>query len=105
MVKSTLVPALASSSTLEKQRTTVNLVGATARYSPQRLGASLGDLVPAILALASKDDPELREGCLQTCEVLVLRCPVEITSYLNSLITLANELVKYDPVCVCIYLP
>lgn len=63
---STLInPNLRLSSSLEKQRTTVNLVAAIARTSPQRLASGLAVIIPGVLRLVDQDDEELREGALQ----------------------------------------
>lgn len=43
------------------------------------------------------EDDELREICLQSLESFVVRCPTEITSYLNEIIKLGLEYIKYDP--------
>lgn len=58
-------PNLQLSAPVEKQRTTVNLVAAIARASPQRLASGLGAIVPGILRVVDQDDEEVREGSLQ----------------------------------------
>lgn len=55
-------------------------------------------MIAGVLADAKRDDSELREGCLQTLETLVLRCPSEITPSLPAVLAIATELVKYDQV-------
>lgn len=58
-------PNLQLAAPIEKQRTTVNLVAAIARTSPQRIASGLGAIVPGILRVVDQDDEELREGALQ----------------------------------------
>lgn len=61
-INSTILPGLAASGVpLERQRTTVHLVAAVARY----LAPSLNDIVPGVLGGIAKDDEELREAGLQ----------------------------------------
>ena len=62
-----VLPNLEPNASLEQQRTTVNLVTAILRQSPQQLTASLGEIIPGILRAVQRDDDELREGCLQVC--------------------------------------
>ncbi|KAI3602368.1 cullin-associated nedd8-dissociated protein 1 [Moniliophthora roreri] len=90
-------PNLAPNANIEKQRTTVQLVAAVAKNSPTHISPSLNDIVPHILKAAQRDDDELREGCLQALEALLLRCPSEITSYLPNIIQVGNQFIKYDP--------
>jgi cullin-associated NEDD8-dissociated protein 1 len=65
LLSTVINPSLELSAPLEKQRTTVNLVAAIARASPQRLASNLGAIVPGILRVVDLDDEELREGALQ----------------------------------------
>lgn len=98
LIKANVLPALASSVKVERQQTIVQLIGGMARYSSQSLAPALPDVVPGILTAVKRDDSDLREGCLQTLETLVMRCPSEIASYLPQITTVASDLVKYDPV-------
>ncbi|PWN28611.1 TIP120-domain-containing protein [Jaminaea rosea] len=82
----------------ERIKTVVQLVGALARLSPRRLGRRLPDFMPRIVENAQKeDDDELRETCLQAMELVLLRCPTEITPFLNQLIDIGIQLIKHDP--------
>ena len=65
LLSAVINPNLQLSAPLEKQRTTVNLVAAIARASPQRLASGLRSIIPGILHVVEKDDEELREGALQ----------------------------------------
>jgi hypothetical protein len=65
LLSTVISPSLELSAPLEKQRTTVNLVAAIARASPQRLASSLGAIIPGILRVVNLNDEELREGALQ----------------------------------------
>ena len=60
-----VLPNLTASATLEKQRTTVQLVAAVARNSPSQIAPVLSNIVPGILQAVEKSDDELREGSLQ----------------------------------------
>ncbi|KIO24797.1 hypothetical protein M407DRAFT_244321 [Tulasnella calospora MUT 4182] len=97
LIKANVLPALASSVKVEKQQTIVQLIGGMARYSSQSLAPALPDVVPGILTAVKRDDSDLREGCLQTLETLVMRCPSEIAPYLPQIMAVASDLVKYDP--------
>ncbi|KAF9482351.1 TIP120-domain-containing protein [Pholiota conissans] len=97
LLKSDVLPNLAPSAPLEKQRTTVNLVAAVARSSPSQIAPVLSSVVPGILQAVEKSDDDLREGSLQALEALVLRCPTEIDIYLPSIVEVGNKYIKYDP--------
>jgi len=60
-----VLPCLATEASIEKQRTTVQLVAAVVRQSAGQVADVLGDIVPGILRAVQRDDDELREGCLQ----------------------------------------
>ncbi|KAI8099719.1 armadillo-type protein [Halteromyces radiatus] len=83
----------------DKLRTFVQASGILSRYSPTRLGKHLSEIVPIITKYAQEadEDDELREISLQTLESFVVRCPTEITVYIDQIITLGLEFLKYDP--------
>jgi len=58
-------PYLIPSASVEKQRTTVQLIAAVTRHSPTQMGPIVFKLMPGILDAIKKDDDELTEGCLQ----------------------------------------
>ncbi|KDQ53024.1 hypothetical protein JAAARDRAFT_137841 [Jaapia argillacea MUCL 33604] len=97
LLKSDIYPYLAANASLERQRTTIQLVAAVARHSPSQISPALNDIVPGMLKAVQRDDDELRESCLQAFEVLVLRCPSEITPFLGSITQLGCQYIKYDP--------
>lgn len=97
VLKDYIMPSWGGSVPLDRRVTAVQLVGAIARTAPQKLGPVVGELLPGIFSAISKDDPELKESCLQTLESLVLRCPQEITPCLNQIINAGLEYIKYDP--------
>ncbi|KAH7907426.1 armadillo-type protein [Hygrophoropsis aurantiaca] len=97
LLQTNVMPNLAPGASAEKQRTTVQLVAAIIRQSPQQLSLVLGDIVSAIIKAAQRDDDELRENSLQALETLVLRAPAEVTPYLSQLVQLGNQFIKYDP--------
>ncbi|CCM03714.1 uncharacterized protein FIBRA_05860 [Fibroporia radiculosa] len=92
-----ILPELVSSTYVDNQRTTVQLIAAVARHTPHQIGPVLGNLVPGIIKAVERDDEELQESCLQALEALVLRCPAEITPFLSSTIQVGNKWIKYDP--------
>ena len=111
----TVLPNLESNANLEQQRTTVTLVTAILRQSPQQLTTSLNQIIPGILKAVQRDDDELREGCLQVwnkvligesmahatlqaLETLLLRSPAEATPFVSSTIQIGMQYIKYDPV-------
>lgn len=60
-----IVPGLAPSANVEKQRTVVQLVAAVARHSPAQIAPSLSQIASSIIKDSQRDDEELRESCLQ----------------------------------------
>ncbi|ORX34727.1 armadillo-type protein [Kockovaella imperatae] len=59
---------------------------------------SQGEIVDALLAQAANPEQNERvEGALTAVEVLILRCPTEITPYIPLILQRSLELVKYDP--------
>lgn len=83
----------------EKLRTLVQCAGVLSRYNTARLGKHLAQVIPTIANYTEKaqEDDELREICLQTLESFILRCPNEISPFINDITKLALEYVKYDP--------
>ena len=76
----------------------VQLVSAVARYTPQRIATALKQVIPELLKLSAKDDPEVREGVLQALETIAYKCPTELSPFLNPSLALGTQLIKYDPV-------
>ncbi|KAF9007899.1 armadillo-type protein [Cyathus striatus] len=97
LLRDDVFPNLSPSASIDRQRTTIQLVAAIARHSPLQIAPVLDQIIPGILQAKEKDDEELRESCLQALEALVLRCPAEITQYLSSIIIAGNQFIKYDP--------
>ncbi|CAO1614254.1 unnamed protein product [Sympodiomycopsis kandeliae] len=86
-----------SSSNTELLKINIQLVGALARSCPRRLGRRLPDFVPRLVDAFKQDDDELREHCFQTLEQVLLRCPTEVTPFLNQILDVSLDLVKHDP--------
>lgn len=81
-------------------RTLIQAFGAISRSAGYRLGKYLPRIVPLIVLhsdAAKAEDDELRENCFQAFESLVLRCPKDISPYLNDIINLSLKFIKYDP--------
>ncbi|RDX51535.1 TIP120-domain-containing protein [Lentinus brumalis] len=97
LLKTVVLPGLAPSASIDKQRTVVQLVAAVARHSPHQIAPTLGEIVPSLLKDVQRDDEELVESCLQALEALVLKCPSEITPSLSSIIQVGNQYIKHDP--------
>ncbi|CAA7267741.1 unnamed protein product [Cyclocybe aegerita] len=97
MLQANVLPNLTPSASLDKRRTTVQLVAAVARNSPSQIAPALTNIVPAILQSVEKDDDELREGSLQALEALVFRCPTESDPYLPMIIEVGNKYIRHDP--------
>ncbi|CDR87274.1 uncharacterized protein SPSC_00400 [Sporisorium scitamineum] len=88
---------LAPKSSVDTRKTAVQLIGIFARTCPRRLGRRLPEFMPAVIQTAKHDDDELRESCLQSIELILLRCPAEVTPFVNASIDLALTLIKHDP--------
>lgn len=97
LLNNIIIPNLADGASVEKQRTTAQLVAAVARHSPSQIAPALETIVPSILKAIQRDDEELREGCLQALEALVLRCSSEVTPYQQPIIQVGIQFIKYDP--------
>ncbi|PWN51713.1 TIP120-domain-containing protein [Violaceomyces palustris] len=82
---------------LERTRTVVQLIGTLARTSPRRLGRRLPEFMPLVIATVKQDDDELREVCMQTMESILLKCPTEVTPFVNAIIESGLKLIKHDP--------
>ncbi|KAI8083963.1 armadillo-type protein [Gilbertella persicaria] len=94
-----LVEGLRTNTVNEKTRTLVQCAGVLSRSSATRIGKHLTELVPIIIdyTLKADDDDELREICLQTLESFILRCPTEMTSSVQDIMSLCLNYIKYDP--------
>ncbi|KAI9276714.1 armadillo-type protein [Phascolomyces articulosus] len=94
-----LLDRLQNTRNSEKLRTLVQCAGVLSRYSTRRLGGYLPRLLPIIVnhTKEADEDDELREICLQSLESFVLRCPTEITPYINEIIELGLTYLKYNP--------
>lgn len=88
---------LAPKSSVDTRKTAVQLIGIFARTCPRRLGRRLPEFMPSVIQTAKHDDDELRETCLQSIELILLRCPAEVTPFVNASIDLAVNLIKHDP--------
>ncbi|GAC93832.1 HEAT repeat containing protein [Pseudozyma hubeiensis SY62] len=88
---------LAPKNTVDTRKTAVQLIGIFARTCPRRLGRRLPEFMPAVIQTAKHEDDELRETCLQSIELILLRCPAEVTPFVNASIDLAVTLIKHDP--------
>jgi len=90
-----------SSAKQEKLRTYIQAIGAISRSVGYRLGKFLSSICPIIIKYCEDSkydqDDELRENCFQCFESLVLRCPKEITLFVDKIISLCLNFIKHDP--------
>ncbi|KAG7530369.1 hypothetical protein FFLO_05085 [Filobasidium floriforme] len=74
------------------------LVGTLGKTSPAKVGKILQDVVPGILSLSeATEEEDALEASMTTLEILVVRCPTEITPFLTQITARASGLLKYDP--------
>ncbi|PWY98205.1 TIP120-domain-containing protein [Testicularia cyperi] len=85
------------SGSLEQCKTAIQLIAIFARTSPRRLGRRLPEFMPQVIDATAKDDDEVREVSLQAIEAILVRCPAEVTPFVNSSIQAASALIKHDP--------
>ncbi|XP_039172622.1 cullin-associated NEDD8-dissociated protein 1 [Eucalyptus grandis] len=84
----------------EMIRTNIQMIGALSRAVGYRFGPHLGETVPVLISYctsASENDEELREYSLQALESFLLRCPRDISSYCDQILSLTLEYLSYDP--------
>uniref|UniRef100_H2YRC2 TATA-binding protein interacting (TIP20) domain-containing protein n=1 Tax=Ciona savignyi TaxID=51511 RepID=H2YRC2_CIOSA len=81
------------------RRTYVQCICSVTRQAGHRVGKYLQDIMPLITMFCEQEeaDDELREHCIQAFELFVRRCPMEVTSYLSSIITMCLQYITYDP--------
>lgn len=95
-----------SSKSSSDTRTLIQTIGTISRTVGYRLGRHLDRLVPIVIKFCG--DPsdesqhndvanELREHCFPGLESFVLRCPREVTPYLDQIMALSFAFMKYDP--------
>jgi len=85
----------------DKLRTYIQAIAAISRSVGYRLGKFLGQIIPIITKYCADkktdSDDELRENCFQCFECLIHRCPKEITPFLEKIVFLCIDYIKYDP--------
>jgi hypothetical protein len=69
------------------------------RHSASRLGSHIPQFLPIIITHVSAEDAddELKEICFQSLESFVIRCPTEISPFVDRIVNLALQYLKYDP--------
>ncbi|KAK0538159.1 hypothetical protein OC835_001516 [Tilletia horrida] len=82
---------------VDTNRTIIQLINTLARTSGRRLGRRLPQFMPRIIDKANVDDDELREVVLQALETILLRCPAEVTPFVNQIVSSSITLLKHDP--------
>ncbi|KAF9091293.1 Cullin-associated NEDD8-dissociated protein 1 [Mortierella sp. AD031] len=81
----------------DRLRTYIQVTGTISRSNAPRFGKFLSAVAPSVIKYTELDDDELRENALQTLEAFVLRCPTEITPYIDTIIDLGLKFLRYDP--------
>ncbi|KAF9403247.1 Cullin-associated NEDD8-dissociated protein 1 [Mortierella sp. AD011] len=81
----------------DRLRTYIQVTGTISRSNAPRFGKFLPNVAPSVIKYTDLDDDELRENALQTLEAFVLRCPTEITPYIDTIIDLGLKFLRYDP--------
>lgn len=95
-----------SSSSSQETRTLIQTIGTISRTVGYRLGRHLERIIPLFVRFCG--DPadesqhtdtanELRENCFPGLESFVLRCPREVSPFLQSILKVALAFLKYDP--------
>ncbi|KAF8982329.1 Cullin-associated NEDD8-dissociated protein 1 [Entomortierella lignicola] len=86
-----------SKNSTDRLRTYIQVTGTISRSNAPRFGKFLPKVAPSVIKYTDLDDDELRENALQTLEAFVLRCPTEITPYIDTIIDLGLKFLRYDP--------
>lgn len=60
-----VLPTLAPNTSVEKQKTTIQLIAAIARHSPTQIAPYIKDIVTNTIKALARDDEELKESSLQ----------------------------------------
>ncbi|KAF9934606.1 Cullin-associated NEDD8-dissociated protein 1 [Linnemannia zychae] len=81
----------------DRLRTYIQVTGTISRSNAPRFGKFLSGVAPSVIKYTDLDDDELRESALQALEAFVLRCPSEITPYIDTIIDLGLKFLRYDP--------
>ncbi|KAF8933135.1 Cullin-associated NEDD8-dissociated protein 1 [Dissophora ornata] len=81
----------------DRLRTYIQVTGTISRSNAPRFGKFLSSITPSVIKYTELDDDELRENALQALEAFVLRCPTEITPYIDTIIDLSLKFLRYDP--------
>lgn len=92
-----LLAKLDSNASFERQRTFIQCAGTISRNSSARTGEYMQLLVPLILKAVDQNDDELREVSFQALETFLLRCPAQLTPFVNKIIDASLQYIKYDP--------
>eukprot|EP01117_Protostelium_nocturnum_P019172 TRINITY_DN823_c0_g1_i1.p1 TRINITY_DN823_c0_g1~~TRINITY_DN823_c0_g1_i1.p1 ORF type:complete len:1231 (-),score=471.75 TRINITY_DN823_c0_g1_i1:58-3750(-) len=90
-----------STKKVDELRTYMQAIGAISRSVGYRLGKYLGEILPRVIKYCKdpkfESDDELRENCFQCFESLILRCPKDITPYLDEIQGLCLQSISHDP--------
>lgn len=81
----------------DKLRTYIACVGTLGRFTSRRIGKYMNEFTNLIFEYSSFEDDELRENCFQTLESFIVRCPAEVTPFLDKIIDIGLLYIKHDP--------
>ncbi|KAG0210629.1 Cullin-associated NEDD8-dissociated protein 1 [Mortierella sp. GBA30] len=86
-----------SKNSTDRLRTYIQAAGTISRSNAPRFGKFLSGVAPLVIKYTELEDDELRENALQALEAFVLRCPTEITPYIDTIIEMSLKFLRYDP--------
>ncbi|KAG0258254.1 Cullin-associated NEDD8-dissociated protein 1 [Mortierella polycephala] len=86
-----------SKDSTDRLRTYIQVSGTISRSNAPRFGKFLSGVAPLVIKYTELEDDELCENALQALEAFVLRCPTEITPYIDTIIDLSLKFLRYDP--------
>lgn len=95
------IEQLQSRRSSERVHSAVQALWAISKTSGHRLSPNIEVIVPLLISLCTgseyREDDELREHSLQALEAFIERCPQEMLSFSETLVSVLTSLVKYDP--------
>ncbi|ORX59310.1 TIP120-domain-containing protein [Piromyces finnis] len=92
-----IINELNNTSDIDYLKTLISCIGTLCRSNSSFFEFHIDTIFPYLLKYAKNNDAELSETCIKSMETLALRCSVPITTKLNEIVGLSNELIKYDP--------
>ncbi|KAG0260456.1 Cullin-associated NEDD8-dissociated protein 1 [Actinomortierella ambigua] len=97
LMKKLLVELENKKNSHERLRTYIQCAGTISRSNAPRFGKYIGRFAPLIIRHTDLDDDELRENAIQALESFVLRCPSEVSTFIEPIIDLSLKYLRHDP--------